>query len=454
MYKIHLLPALKFVNKGLLAILSLLVLATLASILFLSYALLNLDSLIRKSGQDVGSALILQDFFIDLEDAESSARGYVITGDDAYLDTYTTALRAIPRSFASMQPHSEQTHNISASQLKTLQSLSNERLAILQQTVETRQRSGEDAARAAMASGEGRRIMDAIRAQVSAISSRSLNSIRPQQQQSEDYLQRALWVAGAVTVLVLGLCVVIVRYFQYAIRRERTLEGTKNEFLSLASHQLRTPATNVKQYIGLLLDGYLGDISSKQRDALNIAYKNNESEIRIMNDLLDVAKLDLKRIHIRKQRVNIVAIVKQVLKDYDQHSSEREQTLTLQAPDELMAAVDRTYFKSVIQKLVDNAMKYSHDKTRISVRIRANPADNTFKVIVHDHGLGIERREMPKLFTKFTRLANEFSANTEGSGLGLYWVKQIMVLHGGTVKVVSQKGRGSKFIVQAPLGNK
>jgi signal transduction histidine kinase len=107
-----------------------------------------------------------------------------------------------------------------------------------------------------------------------------------------------------------------------------------------------------------------------------------------MNDLLDVAKLDMERIQIHKQRVNIVSIVKQVVKEYEPYTTSRLQTLTLKAPKVLMASVDRTYFKGVIVKLVDNAVKYSKDQTKITVKVRCDEARGLFEVIVRDRGLG------------------------------------------------------------------
>jgi signal transduction histidine kinase len=336
--------------------------------------------------------------------------------------------------------------------MKKLRSLSAARLAALQRLVDARTTGGEDAAREVLATGEGPRLMEQLRREVSAISMGTMQDIRPRQEQSHDNLRHALVVAGVLSAFVLGLCATVLWYFRRSILRERALEGTKSEFLSLASHQLRTPATNVKQYVGLLLDGYLGDLSDKQVDALKIAYKNNESEIRIMNDLLDVAKLDLKRIQLRKQRVNIVSIVSQVAKTYEPITTARGQTLTIKSPPELMAVVDRAYFKGVLEKLIDNAVKYSQNNTRISVKVRVDEVHDMFVIKVRDHGLGIKKRELPKLFMKFSRLDNEFSANTEGSGLGLYWVKQILALHGGSVDVVTEEGKGSKFIVRAPIG--
>ncbi len=424
----------RYINKGLLAILSLLVLATIASIIFLSYTLFRLDSLISRSGQNIGIASAVEDFYINVDDAESAVRGYVITGEDIYLSKYQRASSHIDQSFQRVQ-----TNNYSGvftEQIQNQKPLSDQKVAHMKQVVTARQTEGEESARQAIVNGQGSELMDKLRGEITVITRRSSKDLSNAQQQSQRNLKHALWVAGVMSTFILAICIALAWYFQRAILHERNLEGTKNEFLSLASHQLRTPATNVKQYIGLLLDGYLGDLTVKQMDALRIAYKNNESEIHIMNSLLDVAKLDLKRIQLHKQKVNIISIVLQVVRDHRVHATERGQTLTLKAPSQLSASVDREYFKGVIQNLLDNAVKYSPDNTRIMVKVRSSPDANYFEVIVRDQGLGIKKREIPRLFMKFSRLNNEYSANTEGSGLGLYWVKQIMSAYLGVCRIL------------------
>lgn len=440
----------KFANRGLLVILGAFILATIASIVFLSYTLTKLDASITGTGESYRSLRLLQKLMINLDDAETGTRGYVITGDPAYLEPYHRSVEELSDTYKAI----EGIHNDTATpeQIKQLKVDSTKRMEILMQQIESKQRGDTEGAVAIIAAGEGNRIMERLRNKIDNMEVKSMAAIRDKQIEAHDRVRRAVSVAIALVVFVVGICVVIIWYFQRSIFRERALESTKSEFLSLASHQLRTPATNVKQYIGLLLDGYLGHLTKKQKNALEIAYKNNESEIRIMNDLLDVAKLDLKRIQLRKQRVNIVTVVRQVVKDYRQQAANKGQTLELHAPHELTASVDREYLKGVLEKLVDNAIKYSKDKTHISVRVRANDALGVFEIIVKDQGLGIQKREVPKLFMKFSRIANEFSANSEGSGLGLYWVKQVMALHDGTVEVRTQEGRGSKFIIRAPLG--
>ncbi len=423
--------------------------ATIGAVIYLSIALQHLDSLITQSGQSSRSARLLQSLLISLDDAETGARGYIILGDTKYLEPYNAAVKDVPANITLLQT----TPGVTAStrEIAMLKTDSEQQMDILGRSVAAKQAGNEELTRDPVANDRSKSLMDELRSQISTIIERSLQTARPQYAAAHSRVQVALFIAIVLSAFVVAICAVIAWYFQRSILRERALESTKSEFLSLASHQLRTPATNVKQYIGLLLDGYLGKITDKQRKALEVAYNNNESEIRIMNDLLNVAKLDLERIQLRKQRINIVPIVAQVVKDYDQYVENRDQTITLKAPKEVVANVDRTYFRGVVEKLVDNAVRYSHDKTTISVIIQINPESNTFEVVVRDRGLGIQKREFSKLFMKFSRLSNEFSANTEGSGTGLYWVKQVVALHGGTIKVASTEGRGSKFTIRAPL---
>ena len=292
--------------------------------------------------------------------------------------------------------------------------------------------------------------MERLSTEIRAIVTANQRAVIPRQNQAHDRLRHSLYGGGTVLLFTLGIAVALVKYFQRSLYRERALENTKSEFLSLASHQLRTPATNVKQYIGLLMDGYLGGLTRKQKDALAIAYRNNDLEIRIVNDLLDVAKLDLKRIQLSKQSVNVASIVRQVAEEFETIAQNRNQSMTVTVPNRLQAHVDRTYFKGVVEKLI-NAIKYSREGTNIKVKLVGPDEENWFKLIVRDRGVGMQKREIPKLFMKFSRLNNEFSASSEGSGTGLYWVKQIVELHGGTINVATREGSGSKFTVRLPV---
>jgi signal transduction histidine kinase len=442
----HLKSTWSYINKGLLIILSILVVSSLASIFFLTQTLRGLSAVTSQSGSAIGTTFVLQDLLINLQDAQTSVRGYVLTGNNIYLVRYEQARKGIPADYRILDTNHDLI--LSPSEKKDIKHLTDEKLSAMQRIVQTRDTQGFEAAQTLIAT-EGEGTMEQIRKEITDLSTKSLQNIGPMQQQSEDNTRRAIVVAAAMALFVLGTCGAVIWYFKRAILHERALESTKNEFLSLASHQLRTPATNVKQYIGLLLDGYMGDLNEKQRQALGVAYRNNELEISIMNDLLDVAKLDLQRIQLHKKVTNVMKTASHVVKDYKTIATEKDMPITLKGNKQVMALVDEQYIKGVIENLVDNAIKYSKNGSPIDISI--DREEDEVCIAVQDRGLGIRKRDINKLFNKFSRLTNEFSANSEGSGLGLYWVKQVVHLHNGTIDVVSKEGKGSTFTVKLPV---
>jgi signal transduction histidine kinase len=201
--------------------------------------------------------------------------------------------------------------------------------------------------------------------------------------------------------------------------------------------------------LGLLLEGYLGKLKPEQKDAIVVANRNNDIGIKIINDLLGVAKLDLEKIRLKKSRLNVYNLVKEVVNDYRPQLRERKQTVKFErAAKKAEMFADAYYFKSVFENLLDNASKYSPKKSRIIIRVEHSA--KKIIVSIKDEGVGIRNKEKSKLFKKFSRISGEVTSNVEGSGLGLYWVKQIVELHGGRISVKSRYGKGSTFIVEIP----
>lgn len=436
-----------YLNKELLAILSFLVISTLIAIIFLVHALFGMRQFSQQGTRAVSTAFVLQDLLTNIQDMESGSRGYVITGNKDYLDAYTAAGKRVPADLTAI--HNDKSLLISDKQKQRTDDLVQQKLDIMKSVITAYQSGGYEAAEQILLTGKSEALMSQIRQETAGISSLGLQNIGPLQKRSDSNVRRALYVAVLMAILVLGTCMAVVWYFQRAILHERALESTKNEFLSLASHQLRTPATNVKQYLGLLLDGYMGDLTEQQRQALMVAYRNNESEITIMNNLLDVAKLDLERIQLHKKVVNVASLARKVVRGYAATAKEKGQTIKLEASKQVMALIDETYVRGVMENLIDNAIKYSRPDTRITVSVFRD--QDSVCISVQDEGVGIRRRDFPKLFNKFSRLDNEFSANSQGSGLGLYWVKQVVELHRGEIDFTSREGKGSTFIVTLPI---
>jgi signal transduction histidine kinase len=443
----HIKSAWSYVNKGLLIILSFLVISTLASLVYLTYTLLNIHEFTTRGSNAVATAFVLQDLYSNVQDLESSAKGYALVDDPSFLARYNSDKQRIPLDLKSVQTDKQLL--LTKSQINQITALVNQKVSFMDQVVTSRDTDGLDASQALIATKSGETTMSQLGNTLNAISSVGLQDIGPLRTRADMNFHRALVVTAAMAVFTLGTCAAVIWYFQRTILHERALESTKNEFLSLASHQLRTPATNVKQYLGLLMDGYMGDLSEQQRNALQIAYKNNESEISIMNNLLDVAKLDLERIQLHKKITNIMSTARHVVSDHAVVAKEKQQKIELEGPKQVMASVDESYIRGVLENLIDNAIKYSKPGTHIHVSV-SREQDNAI-IAVSDQGIGIRKRDYVKLFNKFSRLDNEFSANSQGSGLGLYWVKQIVGLHRGTVDVNSREGKGSVFTVRLPV---
>lgn len=436
----------RFVNRSIALLLVLLFLVTTVSAIFLSHTLINSRRLIHDGRDAVAAALLVQNLELNLQRASSAERGYVITGDSSYLDAYTSSRKEIPMRLKML---SEQQYGINTAKLKTLSNLIDRRLNGIQYAIDLRKNQGQDAAMAAINTNRGLEVSNDIHKLVQTIMQEQTQPFGPIFNSTQKNLNIAFYVALTTVGFVLIVSFLILFYFQRAIARERATESVKNEFLSLASHQLRTPATNVKQHLGLLLEGYLGKLNPKQKEAIKIANDNNEIEINIINDLLGVAKLDLNKIHLRRQTINIYKLVKEVMDAYRPQMRARKQVVKFDKPNKKVeASVDVIYIKSVIENLLDNASKYSSKGSRVYVRI-SKRADKVV-VSIRDEGVGMKRKEMAKLFKKFSRIQNEFSDNVDTTGLGLYWVKQIVELHGGQVSVKSKYGQGSTFSVELP----
>lgn len=233
--------------------------------------------------------------------------------------------------------------------------------------------------------------------------------------------------------------------FQHLIE----LNQAKDEFISIASHQLRTPATGVKQYVGMLLEGMFGELSGPQRELLSKAYESNERQLKIVSDLLKVARVDAGKVVLRKSEADVNTLVKAIVDEEKAIATERGQTVKFsRAKEPATAWVDQDTIRMVFENLIDNASKYSERDTSIDVSVRV--LKKMIRVRIADKGVGIDDEDLARLFEKFSRIHNPLSTQAGGSGLGLYWAKKIVDLHNGTIEVTSEPDKGTTFTVNLP----
>ena len=227
------------------------------------------------------------------------------------------------------------------------------------------------------------------------------------------------------------------------------LNRAKDEFISLASHQLRTPATGVKQYLGMVLEGYVGELTPGQQEMLKLAEESNERQIQIINDLLQVAHIDAGQVKLHKKPIDLVNLLEDVLSEHSSKFHKRRQKVIFKhKPGKLIAVVDEPRMRMILDNLLDNASKYSHDNKTITVEL--SKSKDAAKIAIQDEGVGMKKKDISKLFRKFSRLDNPLSVMAGGTGLGLYWVKKIVDLHGGSITVDSKLNKGSTFTVTVP----
>ena len=238
------------------------------------------------------------------------------------------------------------------------------------------------------------------------------------------------------------------RFSRLTYEKERDVEFAKDELLSLASHQLRTPATGVKQYLGMVLQGFAGEVNVKQREYLERAYASNNRQLGVINDILHLAKLETGRIVLAERKFDLAKMIRDVVDEQREQAQRGEVTLQLEAPSHGAIVGDSHMLRMVIENLLSNAIKYTPVGGTVTVKMTRRA--NRWVIMVKDTGVGIAKSDFPKLFKQFSRINNPRTEFVTGTGVGLYLAYHLTVLHGGSIGVSSRKGKGSTFTVRLP----
>ena len=227
-------------------------------------------------------------------------------------------------------------------------------------------------------------------------------------------------------------------------RKLRLMDRTKDDFISMASHQLRTPLTSVKGYVSMVLDNDAGKITPTQRKLLTQAFISSQRMTYLISDLLNVSRLRTGKFIIEPSPVNLAKVIEEEIDQLQETAKGRSLELTYKRPDEFPdLMLDETKIRQVIMNFVDNAIYYTPAGGHITVNLDQKP--ESIELTVVDDGMGVPRREQHHLFTKFYRARNAKKARPDGTGLGLFMAKKVVVAQGGAIIFKSQEGRGSTF---------
>lgn len=237
------------------------------------------------------------------------------------------------------------------------------------------------------------------------------------------------------------------------ITREKEVDKAKNEFISLASHQLRTPLGLVKWYLEALgKQAYIKKMPTETKTYINEVYKNNERVLNLVRSMLSVSRIDQGKVKNEPKSTDVLELIKNIVQEMSIIALHKQVKLNLVVKAKKLPAVpiDPLRFHEVIENLVANAIEYNLPKGSVTVTVDKKTGKD-FTVSVKDTGLGISKKDQKLLFTKFFRSEASAKNNTGGSGLGLYLVKSYIEAWGGRILVESNEGKGVTFSLTLPL---
>lgn len=261
----------------------------------------------------------------------------------------------------------------------------------------------------------------------------------------------ALFISGCLISVLLGgfVYLLIDRRLTYLRHlHDAEIQDTRNELLALASHQLRTPASGVKQYLGMLQAGYFGDLEPEQHSVITKAATANDRQLEIIDQLLYVAKADAGQLNLQQTEFDFAAVIKNATVNLTAAAKAKQLNIKLQGRKQLPLVGDERLLAMVAENLISNAIKYSYPNGSVWIKLQGR--SDHVELTVRDEGVGIAPEDHGKLFQKFSRIHNDLSVSEGGSGLGLYLARVLTEAHGGTLEVASSGDKGALFTLRLP----
>jgi len=233
----------------------------------------------------------------------------------------------------------------------------------------------------------------------------------------------------------------------------KRLDESKSEFLSISSHQLRTPLTIIKGYSSMLMEGSFGKMTKPVKDSVEKIFVSTERLINLVESLLNISRIEAGRIEFKLEPVDLEAVAKSMAADFQDKAKARKLKLLFNAEEKVPKVLaDSQKIKDVVSNLIDNAIKYTK-QGEIMVGLHQEGTSVVFSS--QDTGIGLGADDIGRLFNKFTRGKESNKVNTEGIGLGLYYARVLIENMGGRIWVESPgKGKGSKFSFSLPMADK
>jgi two-component system, OmpR family, sensor kinase len=425
--------------------------------------------------------------------AQSSVRGYQLVGRPRFLEPYRLAVPAARRTIADLRSAVEQDELDRIARIEAIFGEWRRRFA--EPTIALVRHGRTEAAEALARTGSGKRRIDRIKALLA-------DAIATEQEEIESAERRAGLLGALAIAGIVALCLAVILAGRAALRRLnvrltdplddvaatasrlgggdlsarveergvdevavvarafnkmardieelvgelRQLDELKGEFVSAVSHELRTPLTSIKGFLEAVLEEETGPLNERQREELEIVYRNANRLQDLANDLLTLARLESGRIELDRRPLDLRGLLAELREELEPAARKRGLEIRLDCARDLAVEADELRLHQAVGNLIGNAIKFSHDDGKIALRALDQEGDAVIEVA--DRGVGIPADEVPKLKERFYRAST--AGNAQGTGLGLSITQEIVERHGGRLEVESKVGTGSTFRIRLP----
>lgn len=414
-------------------------------------ALLASDAAVNQRLETITLIQALRSTLLDLETGE---RGYVITGQAAYLLPYQQAREQLASKHEQLMQTLALTHPENVPSLEAFDALIARRVKIAEDNIAVRESDGLEAASLRLLAAGGRQTTDQLRSHLNTLEQSERERLHELSQYADRQAQKSRWMWAGGAALIALLLMITGASMVSKWRHRQRMVTMQQTFVSSVSHELRTPLTAICGALGMLQSGYTGAFSKDAQRLIEVAHENGKRLAHLIDDILDIEKLESGQLTFRWQVVPLKTLVVQSVETNQPYAASFSVSLVLGAAVEALRGdehveVDPERFAQIMANLISNACK--HSPSGASVEINAQPVEsNWLEVSVTDEGGGIPWSFQSRVFERFAQADGSDRRRTGGTGLGLAITKGLVEEMRGSIGFRSAPSQGSYFYIRLP----